>query len=96
MSFSGFITAQAATTGIALGNVEDKNPVYRENLGINSIRVNAFDMGIVPLLDAVILNNDLYYMSTEQQKFILQYFAEADTGLPTLALREFDEFLGSI
>lgn len=55
-----------------------------------------FSESLVPLLDKAIVNDNLYLLSIEQERFISRYFKEADTEVLSNDTKQLDEFLGSI
>jgi len=74
--------------------VSDGQVYHRETMDILGNDIKYFSVNFIKIIDNVIIENNMYLFSKEQQKFFEKYATEADGILSNIS-QQFDEFLGS-
>lgn len=78
-------------------NTYDKGRSLKDNdKRLDGTTDYTFSLALVPLLDKAIVDNNLYLLSIDQERFISRYFKEADTEVLSNDTKQLDEFLGSV
>ena len=80
--------------------MESGKSIFLNNKDLYGLDTANFSLNFIPLLDKSIVEDNLYVISIEQQRFLQRYFEEAyklmeeDLELSKV-MKEFDNFLGS-
>lgn len=88
------LTKRDKKTSVFSGT-ENGKAIFRKQESLEGAEIPVFDSRFVRVIDTVILKNNQYLFTKEQEKFFEQYCKEAEESVLSLPMREFDKFLGN-